>query len=132
MIIDTIVYNSHSFREDKSEIKDAFSGTLAWHTRNLSPSIYVRRSSQTPLSQDASKAHGFECRIYCLSPGQAWFHQFLIDRFSPRLVPHQRWIRATSRSDLLSLLRTRTKFFVWALLSLCPFFASVCFNRSLK
>jgi len=49
-------------------------------------------------------------RIYCLSPGEAWFHQFLIDRFSPQLAPRQRWIRVTSRSDPPPSLWSRTKF----------------------
>lgn len=90
-----------------------YSGTLAWLTGKLLavPFDSSRTFSPAPLSS-ASKLTSLRRRIYCLSPGEAWFHQYLIDRFSPRLLPRRRWIRTTSRSDPPRSLGTRTKFSV--------------------
>lgn len=70
----------------------------------------VRRSLPALLSRCLASSRLRGRRIYCLSPGEAWFHQFLIDRFSPRLAPRRRWIRATSRSDPPPSLWIRIKF----------------------
>lgn len=116
----------------RDEIKNVFRRSRVAHGQIVvsRPVRFVSTIFTGAIIECFGELTSLERRIYCLSPGEAWFHQFLIDRFSPRLLPRRRWIRATSRSDPPCSLRTCTKFSICTIRSCLSFFTSVRYVRS--